>query len=86
MRYRLQGNTQTGYMYRTVSARQITLCGLTSSTNYTFEVAAINLGGTGVFSNEVSTTTTGLLSSTFFIILYIHEILFFSFHSMDVRR
>ena len=60
VRYEVQGNgsTQTA----TVSgggSTQIIISGLTPSTNYSIEVAAVNSVGTGVYSNVIFHLTQG---------------------------
>ena len=60
VRYGVQGigNTQT----ETISvcgATQTIISGLTPSTNYSIEVAAVNSVGTGVFSNVIFQLTRG---------------------------
>ena len=46
----------------TVSQDEVTITGLSSSTNYSIEVAAINSAGTGVFSEDITTQTKESLS------------------------
>ena len=60
VRYEVQGNgsTQTA----TVSgggSTQIIISGLTPSTNYSIEIAAVNSVGTGVYSNVIFHLTQG---------------------------
>jgi hypothetical protein len=64
------GATITGYridmkqndVYSTkvqnISSSSYTVTGLSSATNYTFVIYAINIAGTGTVSNEISTSTT----------------------------
>ena len=60
MRYGVQGNGVT----QTVSVSggavtEITISGLHSSTNYSFEVAAVNNAGIGMYSDPLVITTEG---------------------------
>ena len=41
----------------TVSQDEVTITGLSSSTNYSIEVAAVNTAGTGVFSEDITNQT-----------------------------
>ncbi|PKM17400.1 MAG: hypothetical protein CVV11_19775 [Gammaproteobacteria bacterium HGW-Gammaproteobacteria-15] len=61
---------QTGFMYRlnggspiTVTANPISLTGLTASTGYTIDVAAVNANGTGTYSSTAGFTTTAAPST-----------------------
>ena len=44
------------------AATEATITGLNSATNYSIEVAAVNSGGTGDYSNLISATTSGTFS------------------------
>ena len=44
------------------AATEATITGLNSATNYSIEVAAMNSGGTGDYSNSISATTSGTFS------------------------
>ena len=60
VRYGVQGNGST--QTESVSgggATQTTISGLTASTNYSIEVAAVNNAGTGVYSSAVISETDG---------------------------
>ena len=63
VRYGVQGSGST----QTVSvsgggATQTVISGLTASTTYTIEVAAVNSAGTGVHSNAIMQLTQGIVS------------------------
>ena len=63
VRYGVQGNGST----QTVSvsgggATMTTISGLTASTEYSIEVAAVNSAGTGVYSNAIMQLTQGIIS------------------------
>ena len=61
MRYGVQGsgNTQT-MSVSGGSITEATISGLTPSTTYSTEVAAVNGAGTGVYANTVARLTEGI--------------------------
>ena len=62
MRYGVQGSAvgdRTVQMVSGDDTTQTTISGLTPSTTYSIEVAAVNSAGTGVYSNAVYNLTEG---------------------------
>ena len=55
------GNTQIEMVSRDSSGGMTTISGLTPSTNYSIEVAAVNSAGTGDYSETITTRTEGML-------------------------
>ena len=53
------GNTQTEMVSGDSSGGMTTISGLTPSTTYSIELAAVNSAGTGVFSNSQTAMTLG---------------------------
>ena len=82
VRYAVQGNRSTQTV--TVSgggATQTIIFGLTPSTNYSIEVAAVNNVGTGVYSNVIFHLTQGTsshklpasISESAYLLLFIYS-------------
>ena len=59
VRYGVQGSGST--QTTSVSVNEATISGLTPSTTYSIEVAAVNGAGTGVYSSAVALLTEGIL-------------------------
>ena len=65
VRYGVQGNgsTQTQNITESDHNETTTISGLTASTNYSIEVAAVNSAGTGVYSSPISVETDGKVAA-----------------------
>ena len=59
VRYGVQGSGST--QTTSVSVNEATISGLTPSTTYSIEMAAVNGAGTGVYSSAVAQLTEGIL-------------------------
>ena len=63
MQYRVKGSDSTKDITVTSSSTEATISGLDSATNYSIEVAAVNIAGIGAYSNPVYVVTKGMVAT-----------------------
>ena len=63
MQYRVKGSDRTKDITVTSSSTEATISGLDSATNYSIEVAAVNIAGIGAYSNLVYVVTKGMVAT-----------------------
>ena len=63
VRYGVQGSTETQNITESDHNETTTISGLTHSTKYSIEVAAVNSAGTGVYSSPISVETDGKMAA-----------------------
>ena len=63
VQYRVKGSDSTKDITVTSSSTEATISGLDSATNYSIEVAAVNIAGIGAYSNLVYVVTKGMVAT-----------------------